>query len=359
MFSDNGMISPRQLKRQMVLSFLGVLLLLGTGEAAGGGGNALLGFFLGILLLLAYLFLLVRTAEVYRAPEKYLGLPGKWLLTGGYLSYLALSGGVLLEEISRVVQIYLLPSVPQPVIGAVFLGAAFLGMGQKIQKRGRLAEVSYPWVLGIFLLLLLLSVPHLHGIPAEGMEPWKAREVSRAAVQVLASGTAVSLLPFILGRVREQDACFRVLRRGIWLLALITLGTAGILVGVYGWKGVQQLEYPILNLMTGTGIPGGVLGRVDILWLAVLLFTLLFAMGSILFYGAWIGVGESRGIPWRRLLLAAGIWLLSLIRWRENTAAKICGRLLRDVWAPALLGITLLAVWAKRRVEHGTEKKTN
>ncbi len=167
MFSDNGMISSRQLKRQMVLSFLGVLLLLGTGEAAGGGGNALLGFFLGILLLLAYLFLLVRTAEVYRAPEKYLGLPGKWLLTGGYLSYLALSGGVLLEEISRVVQIYLLPSVPQPVIGAVFLGAAFLGMGQKIQKRGRLAEVSYPWVLGIFLLLLLLSVPHLHGIPAE------------------------------------------------------------------------------------------------------------------------------------------------------------------------------------------------
>ena len=82
-------------------------------------------------------------------------------------------------------------------------------------------------------------------------------------------------------------------------------------------------------------------------------------MGSILFYGAWIGAGESRGIPWRRLLLAAGIWLLSLIRWRENTAAKICGRLLRDVWAPALLGITLLAVWAKRRVEHGTEKKTN
>ena len=112
MFSDNGMISSRQLKRQMVLSFLGVLLLLGTGEAAGGGGNALLGFFLGILLLLAYLFLLVRTAEVYRAPEKYLGLPGKWLLTGVYLSYLALSGGVLLEEMSRVVQIYLLPSVP-------------------------------------------------------------------------------------------------------------------------------------------------------------------------------------------------------------------------------------------------------
>ena len=45
MFSDNGMISSRQLKRQMVLSFLGVLLLLGTGEAAGGGGMPCLVFF--------------------------------------------------------------------------------------------------------------------------------------------------------------------------------------------------------------------------------------------------------------------------------------------------------------------------
>ena len=45
MFSDNGMISSRQLKRQMVLSFLGVLLLLGTGEAAGGGTGSSLPVF--------------------------------------------------------------------------------------------------------------------------------------------------------------------------------------------------------------------------------------------------------------------------------------------------------------------------
>ena len=136
MFSDNGMISSRQLKRQMVLSFLGVLLLLGTGEAAGGGGNALLGFFSGHSSAAGLSVSAGKDGGGLPRSGKVPGLPGKWLLTGVYLSYLALSGGVLLEEISRVVQIYLLPSVPQPVIGAVFLGAAFLEWGRKSRSGG-------------------------------------------------------------------------------------------------------------------------------------------------------------------------------------------------------------------------------
>ena len=94
MFSNNDMISVRQLKRQMVLSFIGILLLEGTKEAAAGGGNGILGFVLGSVLLAAYLFLLVKTAEVYSEPKRYLGSPGTWILKGVCLSFLALTGGV-------------------------------------------------------------------------------------------------------------------------------------------------------------------------------------------------------------------------------------------------------------------------
>lgn len=357
MFSNNDMISARQLKRQMVLSFIGVLFLLGTGDIADGGGNSILGFILAALLLLVYLFLLVRTSEVYGDPQRYLGCVGKWIMTAVYLSFLALSGGVLVEEISRMIQTYLLTSVPQPVISAVFLAAAFLGMGQNIQKRGRLAEVSYPWILGIFILLLILAAPHFHGIRLGDMQPWEAQEISRAAVRFFAAGTSVSLLPFVAGRVRDPKHNFRVLRRGIWLLLLLALGAAGILIGVYGWKGVQRLAYPILNLMTGTGLPGGFLGRVDIIWLAVLLFALLFTVGSILFYGAWICRREENGFPWVRLILAAVIWLLSFIRWHGTAVSDIYYRLLQDIYAPVFLGITLLAVWAKRRAKNEKPKE--
>lgn len=359
MFSNNDMISVRQLKRQMVLSFIGILLLDGTKEAAVGGGNGILGFVLGSVLLAAYLFLLVKTAEVYSEPKRYLGSPGTWILKGVCLSFLALTGGVLAEESSLVIQTYLLPAVPGPVISALLLAAAFLGMGQNIQRRGRLAEVSYPWILGILLLLLALALPHFRGVSLDGMAPLDAAEISRGTIRVFASGTAVSLVPFILGRVREPEKSFRVLRRGIWLLLLIGLGSALILAGVYGWKGVRQLEYPMLNLMTGTDIPGGFLGRVDIIWLAVLLFALLFAMGSILFYGAFICRSAAGGFPWTRLILAAAVWLFSFIRWDGTAVSDIYYRLLQDIYAPVFLGLALLAVWAKRRAGNESPKKKN
>lgn len=154
--------------------------------------------------------------------------------------------------------------------------------------------------------------------------------------------------------MRESQGCFRVLRRGIYLLLLVVLGAAAVLLGVYGKAGAGRLDYPILNLMTGTSLPGGILGRVDILWLAVLLFCLLFAMGSILSYGGRIA-GEKRGSFQVRLILGAVIWLGSLLPWEGEKLSQFYGQVMRDIYAPMFLGMTLLALWAKRRV--GNEKK--
>ena len=43
MFADNDRISLRQMKRQMVISFLGVLLLFQSGDTAAGGIHAISG----------------------------------------------------------------------------------------------------------------------------------------------------------------------------------------------------------------------------------------------------------------------------------------------------------------------------
>ena len=358
MFADNNLISVRQLKRQMVLGVLGLLLLFQSGRTASGGVSGLLGLIFGTLLLLVYLFLLVGTAEVYGNLERYLGTAGRWAVTAVYLSFLLLSGSVLLEKITQVIQDYLLPSVPQPAAGAAFLAAAFLGVGQDAQRRGRLAELCYPWILGIFLLLLLLAAPHFRGIHPEAAASLHPEAVSAETVRVFGMGTVLSLLPFAVSQVRERENCFRVLRRGIWLLLLITLGTAGILIGVYGWKGVERLEYPVLHLMTGTNLPGGFLGRFDILWLAVLLFALLFSMGSLLFYGGRLcSAGDG---DWKvRLFLAAGIWLGSFLRWDKAALSEFYDHLVRDIYTPLFLAIALLAVWAKRRLQNGGKHEEN
>lgn len=60
---------------------------------------------------------------------------------------------------------------------------------------------------------------------------------------------------------------------------------AVILIGTFGLEGVRRMEVPVIQLMAGTRLPGKFLERFDIVWLALLLCSILFALGSLLFYG--------------------------------------------------------------------------
>ena len=201
MFSDNQRISRRQLKRQMILSLVGILLLFQAGEMAAGGGNSLAGMLIGLALLILYLFFLVRASAAYSNLERYFGCIGKWLITLVYLSFLVLSGSFLLEKVSFVTERYLLSGVPLPVISAVFILAACLGMGNEVQRRGRLAELAFPWVLVLLVLLLVFAAFHLHQPDFSLMEPWSAETITEGAYQYFTMGTSVSLVAFILVRV--------------------------------------------------------------------------------------------------------------------------------------------------------------
>ena len=116
MFADNQRISRRQLKRQFVLSLVGIFLLFQAGEIASGGGNSVAGMVIGLGFLVLYLFFLVRASAAYGNLEKYFGCIGKWLISLVYLSFLVLSGSFLLEKISFLTERYLLTGVPLPLI---------------------------------------------------------------------------------------------------------------------------------------------------------------------------------------------------------------------------------------------------
>lgn len=61
--------------------------------------------------------------------------------------------------------------------------------------------------------------------------------------------------------------------------------------------------------MAQGSIPGGFLERFDIVWISVLLYSLLFSLGSLLFYSGHLS--ERCGAkPWAiRVIAAVGMWL--------------------------------------------------
>lgn len=58
-----------------------------------------------------------------------------------------------------------------------------------------------------------------------------------------------------------------------------------ILPAVFGWDRMMAETYPILPMLAGANLPGDVLSRFDVIWLAFLLYSLLFAVGSMFYYG--------------------------------------------------------------------------
>ena len=362
MFSDNQRISGKQLKCQMILSLVGILLLFQAGEMAAGGVNSLLGMVIGLGLLILYLFFLVRVSAVYSNLERYFGCIGKWLITVVYLSFLVLSGSYLLEKVSFVTERYLLSGVPLSVISAVFVLAACMGMGNEIQRRGRLAELCFPWILVALILLLAFAAFHFHGLDFSLMEPWSAVKVTEGVYRYFTMGTSVSLAAFLLSRVdkgnsEKSGGTFRSLTMGLIVVTLLLLAAAAVLLGVYGFRGIRNMEFPILDLMAGTSLPGNFLKRFDIVWLAVLIFSLLFSLGSILFYGCWLTGRNGIRRDWSRLIMAGLIWLGSLIEWSGKTVSDIYSTVLQDIYAPVFLLITVLGLWAQKRFRNEKERR--
>ena len=58
-----------------------------------------------------------------------------------------------------------------------------------------------------------------------------------------------------------------------------------LLPSVFGWGRLKYESCPILPLLAGAELPGNVLARFDVLWMGFLLYSLLFSIGSFLYYG--------------------------------------------------------------------------
>lgn len=349
------------MKRQILLTFAGPLLLLVSGAAAAGGRNGVLGVLLGYAALLLYLFFLVRSSAGFQNLSETFGGVVKWFVRLIYGSFLVVTGGFLLELTARLSSLYLLPDINQELLKLLILACALLGLGADVQKRGRMAEVAFPWIFWGFVLLLVLAAVHMEP-PRSGEVPGlEAGGTLKSAYSYFAVGCTVSMLPLACIRTEGKKSHMRELGKCWLLLTLLTAAAALILLGTYGYEGLGAMELPILRLMSGTSLPGGFLERFDILWMALLIFAMLFTLGSLLFYSAKIiwqpktgGNGREAGGRRRLILCAAALlmWAASAAQYRGSTLSEIYRPLLEFVYAPLFVVLLPLAAWGKRRLHY-------
>lgn len=94
-------------------------------------------------------------------------------------------------------------------------------------------------------------------------------------------------------------------------------------------------EYPVLPLLAGADLPGNVLARFDVLWMGFLLFSLLFAIGSLFHYGHQ--VIRLTGLGTGKYWMAAVVFLLSFLEVDGVGIKDYFGGYLGYLFVPGLL----------------------
>lgn len=353
MFADNQKISWLQMERQFALAYLGPIVLWLPGIIK--GRNGVISTVLGALILCIWIFFLLRQVHVYRFPEKYWGRLMGRVIGFGYEAYLILTGSWLVGKISGLLSEYVIQGVPVWILSGIFVLAA-LGGSQEIQARGRFAQAVWPLAAGFLGLLLILSAfqgePELL-IQESGRSVWNSgdgMEIIRGTGWYLAAFLGAGLLPFLLvqtesGKNHAGSLFFTVGRMALW-----TAGILLILQSVFGSRGAEDLPYPIMDLMAGVNLPGGFLRRVDLLFLTVVLFCLLFTLGSIFFYSKYIL--ERVQLPSGRAPAAVLSFLLGNVSFGSWSLAEEYPFLLLWIFLPFFLVLGVCTAFVRRR-SHG------
>ena len=284
MYTDNARISHRQLFRQILTGLLGIYFLVVPvlPDMRGRQGVLCLLTGAGVYGFLCIYFIRIR--YFFQDPQRYMGKIWGKVFILLYTSWLWLMGVCLLLMTARITGKYLIEGSPAWAVILLAAFAAYLGSHQGLERRGRMAEVSFPILLLTLAGMLFLAAIQVRPEYIEEMGELTFSGWARGSWQVLCVFLPFAFLPAALGNVKRPAKTGKVMWSALAVITGLLILTLILLQGSFGLGGYEHEEYPAVRLMSGIRLPGDFLERVDLFWVAALVFGILFGLGSVFFY---------------------------------------------------------------------------
>ena len=291
-----------------------------------------------VLILLLYVFFLMRTSYCYADPVQIMGKLKGSLLGSFFLIYLIMTGVYILSLIEQIVPVWAVSGIATGwlIFWAVVVCA--YGADHGMQRRGRMAGVSGGIFLFVIILMLLLCIGQGNAEYLKEMlresRLW-GKEIVYSTYDVVCAFSGISLLPFVLQNVEKRGNSGKTVTSAILTVSGILLLILFILPSVLGWGRIQKELYPVLPLMAGADLPGNVLARFDVLWIGFLLYGLFFALGSCFHYG--IRILDTVHLRSGKYWLPIVIYAFSFVRIDDRGIADFYKMYLGTFFVPGLV----------------------
>ena len=284
MYTDNARISHRQLFRQILTGLLGIYFLVVPVLPDMRGRQGVLCLLTGAWVYGFLCIYFIRIRYFFQDPQRYMGKIWGKVFILLYTSWLWLMGVCLLLMTARITGKYLIEGSPAWAVILLAAFAAYLGSHQGLERRGRMAEVSFPILLLTLAGMLFLAAIQVRPEYLEEMGELTFSGWARGSWQVLCVFLPFAFLPAALGNVKRPAKTGKVMWSALAVITGLLILTLILLQGSFGLGGYEHEEYPAVRLMSGIRLPGDFLERVDLFWVAALVFGILFGLGSVFFY---------------------------------------------------------------------------
>ena len=347
MFADNARISHRQLFRQIVLGLIGIytLAIPVFPEVSGRQGILCLLTAMAVYLLFCIYFIQIKT--VMQNPRRYMGKILGSVFVFLYMSWLWLMGVYLLLMTARITDRFLIEGSVYWIVIVLAGIVTYLGSHQGLERRGRMAEVCFPVFLFILAGMLCLGILRMKSYYLGELGDLTLQGWLKGSYQVFCAFLPFTFLPVALGNVKKPGETGKVMRGALFLVTGILMLCLLLLQGSFGIGGYEHSRYPMVEFMAGIRIPGDFLERVDIFWVAAVMFSMLFALGGVFFYNheLLVRTDMEKGAPF----LATGVVAAALICEKAQVSPELFWEITGWFYGPLFLLLLIYAGFAGKK----------
>lgn len=223
----------------------------------------------------------------------------------------------------------------------------YLGSHQGLERRGRMAEVCFPVFLFILAGMLCLGILRMKSYYLGELGDLTLQGWLKGSYQVFCAFLPFTFLPVALGNVKKPGETGKVMRGALFLVTGILMLCLLLLQGSFGIGGYEHSRYPMVEFMAGIRIPGDFLERVDIFWVAAVMFSMLFALGGVFFYNheLLVRTDMEKGAPF----LATGVVAAALICEKAQVSPELFWKITGWFYGPLFLLLLIYAGFAGKK----------
>ena len=341
---ENGKINGRQFSLFVFLFIVGSSILFAPSALAAEAKQnawiaALIGLGVGVLVVYLYTVLGKHypTTTLVEVSEQVLG---KWIGKAVSLSFFSFSfllSALVLRNIGEFMVTQILTGTPIQFLHIVFLFIVIFGARLGLETLARTAEIFFPWVIMLFILLVFFLFPQIEVTKMQPIFEGGIKPILRAALPFIELIIFMMIFPYVNQRKQAQKAFFiGTIAGGLVLFAVTILSILTLGADITARNGFPSY---ILGKKISIGM---FIERIEVIVAIIWMITIYFKL-TILFYVSSLGLAQTLKMSdYRFLLYPLGMitLVLSLITYpnivyQQNFVSK--------VWTPyaATYGLVL------------------